>query len=111
MRTVDRTSDASRIRFINRFTRGNQPVVVTDAVERRTVLLLLRFRYLLKETVEEFAEEVVPAARSWLPVSYTARAWPSRVVDYPIWQGHCQVEIGLVVSQNAADLSAGAAGR
>ena len=33
--------------------------MVTDATDRRTVLLLLRFRYLLKEAVEEFAEEVV----------------------------------------------------
>ena len=34
----------------------------TDAVPLRTVILLLRCRYLLKEQVEEFAEEVVVAA-------------------------------------------------
>ena len=33
--------------------------MVTDAVDERTVLLLLRFRYLLKEQVDEFAEEAV----------------------------------------------------
>jgi hypothetical protein len=34
----------------------------TDAVHRRTVLVLLRLRYSLEEEVEEFAEEVVLAA-------------------------------------------------
>ena len=32
--------------------------MATDAVRERTVLLLLRFRYLLREQVDEFAEEV-----------------------------------------------------
>jgi len=35
---------------------------ITNAVDRRTVILLLRVRYLLKEAVDEFAEEVVIAA-------------------------------------------------
>ena len=34
----------------------------TDAVPLRTAMFLLRFRYLLKEQVEEFAEEIVIAA-------------------------------------------------
>ncbi len=33
--------------------------MATDAVGERTILLLLRFRYLLREQVDEFAEEVV----------------------------------------------------
>ena len=56
--------------------------MVTDATDRRTVVLLLRFRYLLKETVEEFAEEVVLAGfrrgdngLQWLtPLDSAARA-------------------------------------
>lgn len=36
--------------------------IVTDAVSLRTAVLLLRLRYRLRERVDEFAEEVVPAA-------------------------------------------------
>jgi superfamily II DNA or RNA helicase len=35
--------------------------IYTDAVRRRTCILLLRCRYLLKEQVEEFAEEIILA--------------------------------------------------
>ena len=40
----------------SRFWRAG--AMATDAVRERTVLLLLRFRYLLREQVDEFAEEV-----------------------------------------------------
>lgn len=36
--------------------------IFTDAVARRTALLLMRLRYFLKETTEEFAEEIVLGA-------------------------------------------------
>jgi hypothetical protein len=53
----------------------------TDAVQIRTAITMLRFRYLLREQVEEFAEEIVLAAfqrqeggLAWLePLSETAR--------------------------------------
>jgi superfamily II DNA or RNA helicase len=44
----------------DRFARAG--AMYTDAVGHRTVLLLLRFRYLLREQVEEFAEEIVLSA-------------------------------------------------
>ncbi len=43
----------------DRFARAG--AMYTDAVGHRTVLLLLRFRYLLHETTDEFAEEIVLA--------------------------------------------------
>lgn len=42
-----------------RFTRCG--AIITDTVRTRTVVLLLRLRYLLRETGDEFAEEVVVA--------------------------------------------------
>jgi superfamily II DNA or RNA helicase len=60
--------------------------MVTDAVKERTVLMLLRFRYLLKEQVDEFAEEVVltgfirrDGRLTWLaPLDQAARALTDR---------------------------------
>ena len=36
--------------------------IITDAVSRRTAVLLLRLRYLLREATEQFAEEIAVAA-------------------------------------------------
>ena len=43
-----------------RFARSS--AIFTGAVDRRTVILILRLRYLIKQNTEQFAEEVVTAA-------------------------------------------------
>ena len=88
--------------------------MVTDVTDRRTVLLLLRFRYLLKETVEEFAEEVVLAGfrrgengPDWLrPFDRAARALveaagPIRNIDDA--ERTAQVDWALATVKEAED--------
>jgi len=63
----------------------------TPAVQRRTALLLMRIRYIIRETVEEFAEEIVLAAfdqdgtaSRWLtPLAESA----SKLLDAPLVPG------------------------
>ena len=44
----------------SRFSRSS--AIFTGAVERRTAVLVLRLRYLIKQGIEQFAEEIVTAA-------------------------------------------------
>jgi hypothetical protein len=90
--------------------------VLTDAVALRTGLALLRLRYLLREQVEEFAEEVVLAAFTredgrarWVQPWETARdlaeqALPIGNLSADERQEHVRWALGLLTADALAEI-------